>query len=373
MKDRKLTDTSVQKLKASPKSGTKQLMWDPEIRGFGAYRTSRGSISFLYQYRFNGSPTRSIKIGNHGTISCTDARRIAAGYAQQKLAGIDPISAIKDAEKSAARSDELILSNYFEAYLNRRRTKKPMSAKREKVFRRDLLAHLGDVRLDDLTVDDVEAFEEALGARGPSIIRSGLVCLRTVLMDAVRRGKVMRNEAHDFLMPGINRRSRRIDEAELKLILAAAADIGDVRGEIIEVLVRTAKRKEEIARMRWQELNLPKETWTIPKSRAKGAQQTVVMLPRQVIDIIQRQQPDRRKRIGPVFTLNGRTAPAMGSQVKDLIDANLHRRIELAMAADADPISVDHYTVHDMRKVSVTTLHGHPFNVSLDKVFRPFV
>ncbi|PCG15761.1 tyrosine-type recombinase/integrase [Sphingomonas adhaesiva] len=366
MKSVRITNRALEGLVKSPASGTKKLIWDRDVVGFGAYMTSSGSISFLYQYRFRGSQTKSIKIGNLGELTCDQARKMAAGLAMQKLTGIDPVAAIKAERVTKQASVDLIVANYFDGYAERRRLKDPISVKQMNVFKRDLVAHIGHLRLDELTTEQVDAFERDLAARGPSMVRSGLVCLRTVINDAVKRGKILRHEAHNFDVPGMKKRTRRIDEWEFLRMFEAARDIGDVRSDVLEVLFRMAKRKEEIAELRWEELDLAKGTWHLPQGRTKSRRPHMIELPRQVVAIIKRQQPDPAKRRGFVFTMNGASAPEMGSQVKDLLDANLHRRIELATPAGSPARQVDHYTIHDWRKIAVTVLRERPFSVGKD-------
>src|SRR5262245_18684724 len=62
---------------------------------------------------------------------------------------------------------------------------------------------------------------------------------------------------------------RPLNEQELKSFWLAC-DRLPVFGVFYRVLLLTAQRREEVAGMRWQELNLDARTWTFPKERTKN-------------------------------------------------------------------------------------------------------
>lgn len=83
------------------------------------------------------------------------------------------------------------------------------------------------------------------------------------------------------------------------------------------------------------------------------------------MEIIIRQQPDPKLRVGPVFSMDGgRTSPEMGSQVKDLLDAHLHQRLEAANDRDGTCTGFAHYTVHDLRTSGASRLQEKPFQMN---------
>ena len=72
-------------------------------------------------------------------------------------------------------------------------------------------------------------------------------------------------------------------------------------GGIVEFLALTAQRREEVAGLRWDEIDLAQRVWTIPKARTKNAKAHMVHLSMQALTVLKR--ADRK---GPVvFTLLG--------------------------------------------------------------------
>jgi integrase len=90
-----------------------------------------------------------------------------------------------------------------------------------------------------------------------------------------------------------------LDDQELAQVTIAARKMGGPYGGIVQLLVLTGQRREEVARLTWQELDLQQGVWTIPKSRTKNAKGHVVHLSEQSIDVLK-----RARRQGPlVFSL----------------------------------------------------------------------
>lgn len=359
---------NLRKLERTPASAAKKWLWDSEIPCFGAYRSENNLISFVYQYRMPGERSiRSKVLGTGEEITLEQARSLAAEMAFQRRQGIDPI--LEERRKAAeekARTD-LIMANYAAAYLQRRiDAGKPLNKAQTRVIERDIVGQLGDIRIDQMVVEDVEAFGKTMGERAPSARRMGLVYLKAILNDAKDRGKISVSPALNVDTPLAGRRVRRLREKEIKRFHEAVRDIGDVRSDCLEAILRLGKRKEEVAEMTWEELDLQKRLWFLPPDRTKPGEAFLIELPRQVVEIIARQQPDQRRRHGPVFTLNGRTPTELGSQVKDMIDAGMHRRIELAEGGFGEVDRVAHYTIHDLRKVVTSTLQERPFLVTKD-------
>ena len=96
-------------------------------------------------------------------------------------------------------------------------------------------------------------------------------------------------------------RDRVLDDAELAQVLIAARTMAGPYGGIVEFLALTAQRREEVAGLRWDEMDLAQRVWTIPKARTKNAKAHMVHLSKQALTVLKR--ADRK---GPVvFTLLG--------------------------------------------------------------------
>jgi integrase len=96
-------------------------------------------------------------------------------------------------------------------------------------------------------------------------------------------------------------RDRVLDDKELAQVILAARKIGAPYGGIVELLALTGQRREEVAGLPWEELDLAQRIWTIPKARTKNSKAHIVHPSRQALTVLTR--ADRR---GPlVFSLLG--------------------------------------------------------------------
>jgi integrase len=96
-------------------------------------------------------------------------------------------------------------------------------------------------------------------------------------------------------------RDRVLSDDELARAILAAREVDDRYGGIVELLALTGQRREEVARLAWDELDLTQQVWAIPKSRTKNAKPHVVQLSDQSIAVLRRME-----RRGPyVFAAHG--------------------------------------------------------------------
>ncbi len=140
----------------------------------------------------------------------------------------------------------------------------------------------------------------------------------------------------------------------------------DQHGDVLECLLRTMRRKEEVAGMPWEEIDPETWVWTIPAERTKTKVRYVMQLPSQVIAILERQQPDPMKRTGWVFSHDGTRSISTSSQAKDTLDAHIHRRMELAFADGQKPRRFEQWNFHDFRTTAATHMGEEPLNVRDD-------
>lgn len=367
---KKMTRQTIDSLEESKPSGTKNIVWDPLLPGFGAYKVASGRVSFIYQYRMPGEKTQRILIGYRGEFTIEEARIAAGEYAQQRRKGTDPVAAAKALRSAEAARGELIFSTYAEDYLARRIANgRPHNKAQTSIIRKDVVGFFGEARIDKIGVKDCEKFSSSFGDRGESARRMGIVYAKTIFTDAVKRGVITASPAASIETPQSGQRDRRLRDSEIQRLLEASKDVDGPRGDIYEVIARTLKRKEEVSRLEWQHLDLPRGRWALPAEQSKNSRPYDIQLPRQVIAIIEAQQPDPKLRHGPVFTLDeGATSPEMGSQVKNLLDANMARRLAFANERDGLADKVEHFTIHDIRTTGASRMQEEPLRVPPDVI-----
>lgn len=102
----KLQKSSLKELDISPPSSSKIMLWDTLVTGLGAFKTSKGVVSLVYQYRMPlGNPQR-IKLGNHGELTIDQARSMASNLAFQRRQGRGSDRGAKEAGTTRTRQEQ---------------------------------------------------------------------------------------------------------------------------------------------------------------------------------------------------------------------------------------------------------------------------
>src|SRR5262249_26872498 len=65
-------------------------------------------------------------------------------------------------------------------------------------------------------------------------------------------------------------RDRVLSDDELRLVWQAADKLGGTFGPLVKLLALMGQRRDEIARMRWDELDFGARMWTLPAERTKN-------------------------------------------------------------------------------------------------------
>jgi integrase len=129
-------------------------------------------------------------------------------------------------------------------------------------------------------------------------------------------------------------RDRTLTDGEVGAVWCAAADLGELTRDFLRLLLLTGQRRDEVRRMRWDELDLGAGLWTIDAKRHKTGADHVVPLSVPVLDILRARQPTTTKG----YVLPGRDgAPFNGA-------ASAMRRLRAALPGKTD------FTLHDFRR-----------------------
>jgi integrase len=129
-----------------------------------------------------------------------------------------------------------------------------------------------------------------------------LKSLKTFLRWCVGQAIIDRSPAEGVPLPTKEvARDRVLSDTELTQVILAARKIGGPYGSIVELLALTGQRREEVACLHWEELDLAQLIWTIPQARTKNAKAHIVHLSRQALAVLKR--ADQRGRL--VFSLLG--------------------------------------------------------------------
>jgi integrase len=328
----KLTKSTIDSL-PTPESDI--VYWDTGSPGFGLKVTPKGRKVFVVLYRTAGagSKLRKYTIGPYGRVTLHQARVAAQKVFVAKLEGRDPAAEKRDAKRRiiADRVEDLL-----ETFIAQRLSQNRSAGEISRLLRREVGQPWAGRSIHEISKRDVVEVVSAIEQRGaPIAANKTLKSIKTFLRWCVGRAVLDQSPAEGVPLPAKEvARDRVLDDQELAQVIFAARKIGGPYGGIVEFLALTGQRREEVARLTWEELDLARRVWIIPKSRTKNAKSHVVHLCDQSLAVL------KRARRGPlVFSLLGTKPFQEFSGAKRLLD-------QLS--------GVTHWRLHDLRRTCVS-------------------
>ncbi len=245
-----------------------------------------------------------------------------------------------------------VLAEFLAKYRGRqqRRPAPRTMAEIKRVLESDLFAAWTDRPLAEVTRRDVLDVLDVLVERGSEVMANRTLAYLGMLSAwALDRGIIETDPTDKIKKPGAEQsRERVLSPAELRAIWQGTAPTqanhGDLFEGIIKVLMLTGQRRDEVAGMRWAEVDLPACTWTLPASRTKNHREHIIPLSAPVWAILQGRKAEQeamRMRTEFVFTSFGPKPFSGWSKCK----ARLDGRANLAK-----------WTIHDLRRTLATRM-----------------
>jgi integrase len=332
----RLTDAIAATLQLPPGKAD-ALFWDDAVPGFGIRIRASGVRTWVFQYKAGGYATRRLTIGRLGAVRAARAREIAGEYHAQVRLGRNP-SAEKRAAVERSRDTFGALARL---YLERRGVGLRANTIRSKT--RALLKYAAP--LHSMSIDAVDQravarlltqVEGSSGAVTANRLRANMSAMYTwALKEGIAAGNPVVNTYKREERP----RDRVLTGKELALIWQLLPD-GNY-GDIVKLLILTGQRANEIARLKWSEIE--SRQIVLSRERTKNDRAHTVPLGPTAISILKLQTP----RIGTDFVFGGRREAAFADwfHAKRALDARL---------AEHNGALLPHWVIHDIRR-SVAT------------------
>lgn len=265
-----------------------QLFWDTEVPGFGVKVTPKGKRAYFIYYRNRLGQQRRPKIGDHGSITLDEARKIAQQQLAQVASGTD-ISAQRQVERSVGTVAELAdryLSEYAEAH------KKRSSIKTDKAnIENHVLPILGAMAVGDVTRQDIDRLKLAVRdgqtarklpakPRGRRIVRGGegianrVIALTSKMFACAQEwGLRADNPAQGIRKFREHRKDRFLSSDEVGRLLTALRGTRQQQTEslsaivAIRILLLTGMRCGEVLNLKWKEIDEANACFRLPDSK----------------------------------------------------------------------------------------------------------
>lgn len=274
------------------------VLWDGKLSGFGVKALRSGAKSFVLNYRNSYGAERRYTIGRLSDKLTTDQARTKADelLREIRLDGIDPMGA-KRATKSA-RSINDLLDLYLDSAKFAEKAESTQYTDRGRI-KRHLRPTLGELKVEQVTPDRVRrafadirdgktAVTEKTKARGKASVRGGegaarmaIRVMRAIFNWAIKEGLAASNPAEKIEIGSDGSRDSILENPEQYKQLFRALDrlelerrIPDAAADAIRVLAFTGARRNEIAALRWEHVDVDAGVILLPPKSHKAGHRT---------------------------------------------------------------------------------------------------
>jgi integrase len=333
-----------------------------------------GVKTFVLYRKISGKPER-ITIGHFPEITIEQARRQVDILNSKIAQGINP-----NAEKKAIRA-EITLGELFDQYLERHaKVYKKSWLEDQDQFNRHL-ANWKNKKLSVISKVNIQKLHADIGAnKGTYAANRLLALLHTLFNKAIEWGWDYPNPAHKIKKFKEKSRDRFMQADELpRFFKALAEETNQSFRDYILISLLTGARRSNVLAMRWEDINLERETWTIPETKT-GDKHTLPLVP-EVINILKQRltaKTDNNVWVFPSFGKAGHLIEPkkawqrilQRAQLKDLRLHDLRRSLGSWQAATGANLSIIGKTLAH-KNVSTTAIYARlnidPIRESMNK------
>jgi integrase len=327
----KLTVNSAATLQ-KPAGKADHIEFDDDIPGFGL-RLRDGGARWVFQYKI-GTQHRRVTFGRYPAMKVPAAREQAEKLHAKVKLGLDPAGEKAGNQSRAAETFEACM----DLYLQKRRKEEKLRPTTLSEIERHLTRNLKP--LHGLRIDKVD--RRAIAAElGRLAIESGPVQANRTRASLVKFLNWCAGEGFIDANPAIftnknpeHPRERVLTVAELVAIWNALPD-GDF-GDILKLLMLTGQRRDEVADLHWDEIDLDRNLITLPPPRTKNHRRHTVPLSGAARTILEARDRDRALVFG-----RGQGGFSGWSQCKRRLDEKL---------------TIPPWIIHDLRRAVSTGL-----------------
>jgi len=357
----KLTDKYISN---TTSNGQRQEIADGQQQGLYFIIQPSGSKSWAARFRYLGRTVKQT-VGPYPEISLKEARDTVFEIRRVIAAGGNPLAEKQEAD---AKREENLIEVVFEEFLKRHVEKKnsaSVAKRRRNVFHREIEPRWKGKLVQEIKRRDIIKLLEEIAERAPVMANRVHGFLRKFFNWCVDREYLEYSPMLRLKAPADeDSRDRILDNDELRLIWLGAERMGYPFGPIVQALILSGQRQQEVGAICRSELGGAREfgsntpMWTIPKERTKNKKGEHIVPLTPMLDSLFNEQPLIIGDKGFIFTYTGKRAVTAYSHAKERLDeAILAIKREEAEARGEDVSQVkpvDHWTFHDLRRTAAT-------------------
>jgi integrase len=267
-----------------PAGRTSALIFDSKLRGFFLRVAATGASTYGVDYRAAGK-RRRVSLGpTGGATTLTAARRSAETILHKAKLGVDHLEEKQERAKSASQRIGPLIDEFLD---ERKGALRPKTHSEWSRYLQRYFAPLHRTPAGQLAKRDVIAeIERIAKAHGGASADRAKTALCAFLAWCCESEILEENPALDISRRAKGSpRTRVLEDSEIAEIWRHAGD--DDHGQIIRLLLLTACRRDEIAKLKWSEINLEKQQLILPPDRTKNAAGLIQPLSKFAVEIIE--------------------------------------------------------------------------------------
>ena len=347
-----LNRTTVPQLKLP--AGKKEItFWDDEIKGFGLRLREGGASRWIVQFRNNSGVQRKLTLAQI-PLSSVDQARAAAERAIRNIADDRDPQAEKVALRKTRAVEKFKVTDLLKLYLpDSKQRLRPSSYDEVERHLQVIWAPIHGIPAGKLDSRHIaQELDKIAKARGLITANRARSSLSAMMGWGIEKGHIESNPVINVAkaLKREPQRDRVLTDDELADVWGCCAD--DDFGRIIRLLILTAARREEVAGMRWPELDLSRGSWQLPAERVKNGRSHLIPLLPAAVSILQ--TVDRREKRELLFG-DGEGSFAGWSKSKARLDeAIAARRRKAAAEKGQEPVVMPAWRIHDLRRSAAT-------------------
>jgi len=300
----RLTDAHVKSLK--PRDGRYEV-FDATLAGFGVRISPSGTKTWIVLSRNLRRKTRA-SIGRYPQMGLAAARQRAMSV----------LNEMSEGEYKRASDFELFENALEEWYLRDQSQNKSYSQVKDTI-ELHVRPYLKNFRLRDIEKRDLLKIVDRVGAKAPTQANRVLSFTKRFFNWCVSRDYLEVSPANGIAKFKTEvSRERVLNDDEMEAVYNATWTMDYPFAPLFRILIFTGQRLNEVAGLRWSEVDFTEKRWVIPSNRAKNKSGHVVHLSEPVIMELRFLRQVSQHDL--IFTTTGTTAVSGFSKAKRKLD-----------------------------------------------------
>ena len=314
-----------------------------------------GKPYWMLRYTANGK-RKEMSLSRYDDLSLADARAKAAEISQQNRNGLDPLLARKRETQIIIKTVDDLFADWYPTLV--KRLKHPKIP--ERVYRKDIAPHIGQASLKKISARDVRAVLQAIvKTNRPTIANDALIYCKQLFNHGIKLDVIDNNPASAFSVSdagGVEKSKDRFLSVEeltkaFQVFRENSTSFSRENYIACALLVTLGVRKSELTEAPWQEFDLIKATWQLPKERGKSGVAITIPLP---VAVVKWLEELKVRAYGSEYVLPNRRSskhPYMGA---DTLNRAITKLFGHEAGKKKQPPNkmgdMPHFTVHDLRR-----------------------